>query len=310
MRVIFFGTPNFAVPSLKALLDAGHDVALVVTQPDRLKGRGHRLSQPAAKEFALLNGIPVIQPLKIRDSSFADGLASYRPDVIAVVAYGRIIPPRVLDLPPLGCINVHGSLLPKYRGAAPIQWALINGEEKTGITTMLMDKGLDTGPMLLQQETEITDDDDAAGLGARLAEMGAALLVRTLAELRDGVLAPRPQSGGESLAPPLTKDNGRIDWTMTAKRIFDLVRGTYPWPGAFCYLAGEKITVIRASVADQEQASAPGRIRNISAGGIAVGAGRGVLLLREIKPEGKKAMPAAAFANGRRLKEGMFFESR
>ncbi len=309
MRIIFFGTPDFAVPSLKALLDAGHEVALVVTQPDKLKGRGHHLSRPPVKEFALMKGIPVIQPQRIRDESFARELGSHGPDAIAVVAYGRIIPPAVLNLPPLGCINVHGSLLPKYRGAAPIQWALINGEEKTGITTMKMDEGLDTGPVLLQQETPITDDDDAAGVGARLATMGALLLARTLRELKDGILAPRPQDGEATFAPPLTKDDGRIDWTMTARRIFGLIRGTYPWPGAFCHLAGEKLTVIRSSVSDQEQVFAPGRIQDISAGGIAVGTGRGILLLRELKPAGKKAMPAAAFANGRRLKEGVSFES-
>lgn len=309
MRIIFFGTPDFAVPSLKALLAEGEEVVLAVTQPDKVKGRGHRIAQPPVKEFAAAHGIPVIQPPGIRLASFPEELNSYRPDVIVVVAYGRIIPPEVLGLPPLGCINVHGSLLPKYRGAGPIQWALINGERKTGITTMRMDEGLDTGDILMTEETHIGDDDDAVTLGERLAVIGAGLLVKTLKGLKDGSLHARPQEGEASYAPPLTREDGRISWSGSAAHIRNLIRGTYPWPGAVCLLNGERLMIIRASVPAPGGRGEPGKITRISAEGIEVGTGEGLLLVKEVKPEGKKAMPASAFANGRRLKEGMSFGS-
>ncbi|MBI5102188.1 MAG: methionyl-tRNA formyltransferase [Nitrospirae bacterium] len=308
MRIIFFGTPQFAVPSLKALRDAGHDVRAVVTRPDRVKGRGHVMSAPPVKEFALSRGLSVMQPASVRTPSFYDDLAALSPEVIAVVAYGKIIPPDILRLPPMGCVNVHGSLLPRYRGAAPIQWAVINGDEKTGITTMLMDAGLDTGDILLQEETAIRDEDTAESLGLRLSGIGAALLVKTLEGLRDHTISPVPQEGEPSFCPPLKKDDGRIDWGRPSRRIFNLVRGAYPWPGAYASIKGERLTVLRSAVIDETSPADAGRISRISGGGIHVGTGQGTLSLLEVRPEGKKAMPAAAFSNGRRLKEGMYFD--
>jgi methionyl-tRNA formyltransferase len=308
LRIAFFGTPDFAVPSLKALLDRGNEVISVVTQPDKVKGRGRRLSQPPVKELALLNGITVMQPASVRSASFYEDLSLRKPEAIAVVAYGKIIPPQILKLPPLGCINVHASLLPQYRGAAPIQWAIINGEAKTGITTMLMDEGLDTGDILLREETEISDEDNALTLGRRLSEMGASLLVRTLDALKEGSLKPVPQAGEPSFAPPLKKNDGKIVWTIPARKVFDLIRGTYPWPGAYGHLKGERVAVLKAAVEDDERAGPPGRIEQVGPEGVRVSTGKGILSIIEVKPEGKNSMPAASFMHGRRVKEGAFFD--
>ncbi len=309
MRIVFFGTPDFAVPSLRVLLDSGNEVVAVVTQPDRAKGRGRHLAQPPVKELALSKGIPVMQPSGIRAASFYEELSALRPEAIAVVAYGKILPPSILKLPPLGCINVHASLLPAYRGAAPIQWAIIKGEAKTGITTMLMDEGLDTGEVLLQEETLILDDDNAVTLSSRLSEMGASLLAKTFDGLRKGSLKPRPQTGNPSFAPPLRKDDGKIDWSLPASRISGLIRGTYPWPGAFCYLKGDRIVVVKASVQDGEKAGPPGRIERIGPQDVLVSTGRGILSIVEVKPDGKNSMPAPSFMHGRRLNEGAFFDA-
>lgn len=308
MRIIFFGTPDFAVPSLRALLDSGDEVVAVVTQPDRAKGRGRRLAQPPVKELAMSRGIPVMQPAGIRTASFYEELSLLRPEAIVVVAYGKILPSAILKLPPLGCINVHASLLPSYRGAAPIQWAIIKGEEKTGVTTMLMDEGLDTGDVLLQEETWISDEDNAKTLSKRLSELGAYLLAKTLDGLRKGSLKPRPQTGNPSFAPPLKKEDGRIDWSLPASRISGLIRGTYPWPGAFCYLNGDRIVVVKVGVHDSEEVGPPGRIERIGPEDVLVSTGRGILSIIEVKPEGKNSMPAPSFMHGRRLNEGAFFD--
>ncbi len=309
MRVIFFGTPEFAVPSLKALLESGEEVVAAVTQPDRVKGRGHKLSSPPVKDLAVSRGIPLFQPAGIRSDAFFEEMSSLKPEVIAVVAYGRILPPSILKLPPLGCVNVHGSLLPKYRGAAPIQQAIIHGEKTTGITTMLMDEGLDTGDMLLQVETEIGEEEDAQSLGARLSEMGAALLEKTIKGLREKTVHPVAQRGEPSYAPPLKKEDGRIDWSRPARDIFNLVRGTFPWPGAYSFLNGEKITIIRSKVVGEDGDGLPGRIERAEGDEFHISAGRGMLGIIEVKPEGKKAMAASAFINGRRLRGGMVFNA-
>jgi methionyl-tRNA formyltransferase len=309
MRIIYFGTPDFAVPSLKALVETGEDVAAVVSQPDKLKGRGHKLSQPPVKEFALSKGIHVMQPSGIRSDDFYKSLALLKPDVIVVVAYGRIIPPAILKLPLLGCVNVHASLLPKYRGAAPIQWAIIKGEKTTGITTMLMDEGLDTGDILLKEETDIRDEDDALTLGIKLSETGASLLIKTLSGLKDKSIKPVPQTGEQSYAPPLKKEDGRISWSLSAMEIFNLVRGTYPWPGAYCHLGKERINIIKARAIDNIEKPVTGRIEKIAGDEIHVGTGKGLLSVQELKPEGRKKMSAAAFMHGRRLKEGAFFDA-
>jgi len=307
MRIIFFGTPDFAVPSLRALLKAGETVVSAVTQPDRVRGRGHKLSQPPVKEYALSKGIPVLQPSTIRSSEFFNTLRALRPDMIVVVAYGRIIPSQILSLPPQGCINVHASLLPKYRGAAPIQWAIVRGETETGVTTMLMDEGLDTGDILLVEKTEIPPEDNALTLGTRLSEKGARLLIETIRGIESGTVKPTPQSGEPTYAPIIKKDDGRIDWSLSAPEIFNLVRGMCPWPGAFSDLRGERITIIKTMVIDHAAEGVPGRI-TIAGNEMHVTTGRGVLSILEVKPEGKKIMTGAAFAHGRHLKEGMAFE--
>lgn len=309
MKVIFFGTPDFAIPSLRALLDSGEDVVAVVTRPDRAKGRGRRLSSPPVKELAVARGLTIMQPSAVRSAAFADELSSLRPEVIVVVAYGRIIPPQVLELPPLGCINVHASLLPRYRGAAPIQWAIINGEKKTGVTTMLMDEGLDTGDILLQEETEITRDDNAVSLGERLSFMGAALLTRTLRGLEGGSVEPSPQSGEPSYAPPMKKEDGRIDWSLPAEKLFNFIRGTYPWPGAYCGFHGERVTLVETAVSDESRECSPGKIISVRDETLSVCTGRGTLRVFAVKPQGKKVMSAGAFMRGRHAGEGAVFDN-
>ncbi len=308
MRILFFGTPDFAVPSLKTLIDAGEDIIAVVTQPDRVKGRGHALSAPPVKQVAVSEGIPVLQPSGVRTEEFLSHVSRMKPDAVAVVAYGKIIPPSLIGLPPLGCVNVHASLLPKYRGAAPIQWAIINGEEKTGVTTMLMNEGLDTGDILLQEEMQIGEEDDAYTIALRLSGKGASLLYVTLQGLHKGTLHPRPQSGDTSYARPLRKEDGKIDWSWDARRIFNLVRGTFPWPGAYCRLSGERIVILRAIAREDATGVVPGRVRGIDDNAIYIGTGKGFLAVLEVKPEGRKAMSAGAFARGKRLKEGDSFD--
>lgn len=302
MAIIFFGTPHFAVPSLKALLLAGEEIALVVSQPDRPKGRGHQMSAPPVKELALQHGIPVIQPVKMRDPQLHEQLRALHPEFIIVVAYGRILPAEILGIPVRGCINVHGSLLPRYRGAAPIQWAIINGDPETGICTMLMDEGLDTGPELLCDRVPIAEDDTTESLFARLADVGADTLMRTLRGIRDNTVHPKPQAGEVVYAPPLKKEDGRLDWKRSASALAHQVRGMYPWPGAFCYLGDERIKVIKAHA--EAGSAAPGMVEKASAGILRVGTGDGLFRIDELQPDGKRAMPVAAFLAGRRLREG------
>lgn len=308
MRILFFGTPEFALPSLRRLLEDGHDVPAVVTQPDRMKGRGHAMSEPPVKRYAKQQGIVVLQPVTIRSSGFSEHISSFTPELIVVVAYGKIIPPDILALPRLGCLNVHASLLPRYRGAAPIHWAIINGEAETGVTTMMMDEGLDTGEILLMDKTAIRDDDTAETLGARLSVMGGDLLSKTIDGLAAGSLSPLPQKGGATYAPILRKEDGRIRWNQTARAIFNLMRGTYPWPGAYCYIRGERLVLLKASFEGERTGGFAGRIEKIVGDDIHVGTSGGILIVARVKPDGKKEMSAAAFARGRKLKEGDYFE--
>lgn len=305
MRIVFFGTPTFAVPSLKALLQSGEEVVTVVTQADKKRGRDRIPSPPPVKEFALHSGIKVLQPTNIKDLAFLNELSVMEPEIIVVVAYGKILPLPILKLPHLGCVNVHASLLPKYRGAAPIQWALINGEKKTGVTTMLMDEGLDTGNILLQVEAEITDEDNTETLSKRLSEMGASLLMKTIKGFKDGFLKPIPQGGTPSYAPPLKKEDGRLDWSKSAIEIFNFVRGMYPWPCAYCYFSRERIKITRVKVL--EGSGLPGRVGKVSKGELIVGTGKGLLSIIELQPEGKKPMSVTAFLQGRRLLGGSYF---
>ncbi|MDP2156395.1 MAG: methionyl-tRNA formyltransferase, partial [Nitrospirota bacterium] len=244
----------------------------------------------------------------IRSEEFFKTVAGMKPDMIVVVAYGRIIPPDMLALPPKGCINVHASLLPNYRGAAPIQWSIVRGETKTGVTTMLMDEGLDTGDILLRQETDILPEDNAVTLGSRLSEMGADLLIATIREIERKTARPVPQAGESTYAPIIRKEDGKIDWTASARDIFNLTRGMYPWPGGQCVFEGEKITIVRSRVADSDSRETAGSIVKIHGDELHVGAGMGLLALLEVKPEGKKTMTGAAFAHGRHIREGMRFE--
>ena len=305
MRIVFFGTPLFAVPSLTALLESDEEIVAIVTQPDKPKGRSRILSAPPIKELALKHGINVLQPRSVRESSFINELSDLRPDMIVVVAYGKILPPQILQLPPWGCINVHASLLPKYRGAAPIQWAIIDGEKKTGVTTMMMDEGLDTGDVLLKDELTISDEDNAGTLGERLAEMGGPLLIRTINGIRTDTVKPVPQTGTPSFARPLKKEDGKIDWFKTAAEIFNFVRGMYPWPGAYCHLNGERFKITRAK--EVEGRGTPAVIEKAD-GELLVGTGGGLISITELQPEGKRLMTTAEFLIGRKLKRGAVFD--
>jgi len=302
MRIIFFGTPAFAVPSLKALQQSGEEIIAVVTQVDKKKGRDQISSPPPVKRFAMHNGIKVLQPANMKDPVFLEKLSAIKPEVIIVVAYGKILPLPILNLPRYGCVNLHASLLPKYRGAAPIQWTLIKGEKKTGVTTMFMDEGLDTGDILLQEETGIADEDNAETLGEKLSEIGATLLVKTMNGLKEGSLKPMPQEGIPSFAPLLKKEDGRIDWSKGAMEIFNFVRGMYPWPCAYCYFQQERIKITRVKVV--KGSGVPGRIKKVSKGELIVGTGEEMISILELQAEGKRVMDVSAFLQGRRIQEG------
>lgn len=308
MRIVFMGTPEFAVPSLEALLKTGHQVVGVVTQPDRPKGRGHALAPPPIKEVAQRAGIPVVQPVKIRTPDFLERLTAWAPDLIAVAAFGRILHAPILTLPPSGCVNVHGSLLPKYRGAAPVQWAVINGETETGITTMLMDEGMDTGPMLLQERLSIRPDDTAGTLAPRLAELGGRLLVDTIARLEAGTLTPRPQDSSQAtLAPLLKKEDGAMDWTMTAVALANRIRGLSPWPGAYTFLGHDRWNIWKvAAQADdsQPEPGTTGTIVSVTKQSIRVATGKGLLDLTEIQTANSKRMPVGRYLAGHHVAVG------
>jgi len=312
MKLVFCGTPRFAVPTLEALLAAGHEVPLVVTQPDRPVGRTKEPTAPPVKIAALAAGIEVTQPEKIRNNEeFRTRLESIAPDAIVVVAYGRIIPPWMLALPHLGCINLHASLLPRYRGAAPIQWAVAMGEVFTGNTTMLLEEGLDTGPILLQQALAIGTEQTAAELFDLLAEGGAPLVVKTLAGLAEGTIEPKPQNhAGATLAPILTREDGRMDFAVrTAMELKNRWRGFQPWPGAFTTLDGKKLIVHRLAIAEPSSLAVPtsadpGLIHVESHRLFTACAQNTWLELLDVQLEGKKRMTAAEFLRGNALPEG------
>lgn len=309
MKLVFCGTPQFAVPTLEALRAAGHEIALVVSQPDRPVGRHQQLTAPPVKQAALVAGIPVVQPEKIRNNTeFRSQLESIQPDAILVVAYGRIIPPWMLELPRLGCINLHASLLPKYRGAAPIQWSVAMGDTVTGNTTMLLEEGLDTGPILLQEEMAIAPEQNAADLFVVLAEAGAPLVLATLEGLERGSIQPRGQDHGQAtLAPILTREDGRMDFAgRTAAELHHRWRGFQPWPGAFTQLEGKKLIVHRMSVAEglSRHLAEPGQIDVQDHRLFVACAQQSWLELNEIQWEGKKRMGVADFLRGSTLPVG------
>lgn len=305
MRIIFFGTPEFALPSLELLISSEEEIIAVVSQPDKRRERISISSPTPVKELALKNGLNFLQPTNIKSQVFIDELRNLNPDLIIVVAYGKILPLEILQIPKFGCINLHASLLPKYRGAAPIQWAIINGEKITGITTMFMDEGLDTGDILLQEEIEISSDDTAETLSKKLAKSGASLLMKTIIKIKDRSITPIAQTGIPSYAPPLKKEDGKIVWSKTSQEIFNFVRGMYPWPGAYCYLDEKRIKILRVSILEGN--GKPGRIEKAEKE-LIVGTGKGLISILELQPEGKKPMTANAFIQGRKVKEGSFFD--
>ena len=293
MRVVFMGTPDFAVPSLQKLLDAGFEVCAVYTQPDKPKGRGHKLQAPPVKELALRHEIPVFQPASLRKEEVQQELQSFQPDVIVVVAYGKILPKAVLDLPRLGCINVHGSLLPKDRGAAPIKWTVRNGEGAGGDTTMFMGEGLDTGDMLLKAETPVGAEETAGQLFDRLKDLGADLLLETLEKLERGKLTPVPQNEEDvTHAPMLSKELSVIDWSKPARELHDLIRGLNPWPSAYSYLDGKKLKIHASRVAEGSGEAGKAFSKD---GNLLVYCGKDALELTEIQTENGKRMGRAIF---------------
>lgn len=306
MRVIFMGTPDFAVPSLQALLDRGDDICAVFTQPDKPKGRGHKLQPPPVKELALRHSLPVLQPDTLRDEAVQESIAELEPDAIIVVAYGKLLPSKVLSVPRLGCINVHGSLLPKYRGAAPIQWAVINGEKTAGVTTMFMAEGMDTGDMLLKSETEGGPEETSGELFDRLKLLGAKLLTETLDKLEQGELKAIPQDGTQAtLAPLLKKEMSALDWSEPAQRIHDRIRGLNPWPCAAADLDGKRVKLLASQVIEGE--GVPGTAYNLD-GELAAACGRGMLRITELQADTGKRMSGKDYLLGHPLKEGTRFE--
>lgn len=297
------GTPEFAVPSLEALINAGHEVAAVVTQPDKPGGRGRKLTAPPVKEAALRHGIHVLQPPKIRTDEFLEELKLIAPELICVTAYGKILPGAVLDLPPHGCVNVHASLLPKYRGAAPVNWAIVRGEEVTGVTTMQMDEAMDTGDMLQRREAAIDDEDTGETLSAKLSVVGAELLTETIGLLVNGGLAPEKQDdSAATYAPILKKEDGFVDWRKPSREIRNLVRGMLPWPGAYTHLGGKLIKIYRADIA--EGSGNPGTVIESGGGVLRIACGEGALDLTELQIEGGKRLDVRAFLAGRKIEAG------
>jgi methionyl-tRNA formyltransferase len=304
MSIVFFGTPRFAVPSLEALLEVGEDVAAVVTRVDRRRGRGGAPKPSPVKETALKRGIRVLQPVSMKDERFISELRALRPDFIVVVAYGKILSKEVLDVPSIAPVNLHASLLPGYRGSSPIAWAVINGEEETGITTMLITEGLDEGDVLLREKFKIMEDDTAETLSLRLAEAGGPLLVRTLRGIRDGSVRPVPQAGEATYVPMLKKGDGKIDWSRTAREIYNFVRGMYPWPGAFCFIEGRRTKLLRVRPLEGE--GKPGMVLEVANDAFTVGAGGGLIEVFELQSEGKRPMRAGQWLRGRKITEGTF----
>jgi methionyl-tRNA formyltransferase len=304
MRLLFMGTSPFAVPTLHRLIESpDYDVQAVVTQPDRPAGRGGKMAASPVKEAAVTAGLPLLQPEKVRAKEFVQIIRDLAPDAIVVAAFGQIIPQRILDIPVLGCLNVHGSLLPRWRGAAPMQYALMAGDAETGVTTMRMDAGLDTGDILLQASLPLDDIENWGALEPRLAEIGAGLLLRTLEALARGDCPRIPQdAAGVTLAPSLPPDIGQLDWTRPARDLHNLVRGVTPRPGTYTFRQGKRLKVWRTEVVESD--AMPGAVESIGGGGITVGTSKGALRLLDVQPESKGRMAADAWARGARVVPG------
>lgn len=308
LRIIFMGTPDFAVPSLEALFQGPDEVVAVVTQPDRKSGRGKKTTPPPVKITAEKAGVPIHQPTKIRTQEFHDLLADYKPDVMIVVAYGRILPPQLLELAPHGCINVHGSLLPRHRGAAPIQWAIIAGDSEVGVTVMQMDEGMDTGDILLPAKAELADDETAGSLFNKLSRLGAATLMEALELLRQGKLLATSQDHHlATKAPPLKKEDGLLDWSKPAQELQCRIRGLDPWPSSFSYLEDKRFRFFSPEVVYKKSDAPPGTVISTEGQGLLIATGEYSLLIKEIQPDGKKRMEVSAFLRGHPLTPGQRF---
>ena len=304
MKIVFMGTPEFAVPSLKALVEAGHEICGVFTQPDKPKNRGMKLMPTPVKEYALTKNIPVFQPVKMRDGEALSILKELSPALIVVAAYGKILPVDILELPPKGCINVHSSLLPKYRGSAPINWAILNGDDETGVSIQYMAEGVDTGDVIASAVTPLSLEENAQQLYNRLAEMGAELVCRVVADIEQGTAHAVPQDHSKaSHAPMLSKELSPIDWHKPARQIHDQVRGLYPWPSAIAEIDGIRCKILRTAMVGETTGKTPGSFVQADKKGLKVACGSGeVLEILELQPDGKKGMAATAFLMGHPIK--------
>ncbi len=306
MKIVFMGTPDFAVPTLESLINSSHQVVGVVTQPDKPKGRGGAVQFPPIKETALANNIPVYQPVKVKDPDFMEELIAMSADVIVVVAFGQLLPKAILNLPKYGCLNVHASLLPKLRGSAPINWAVINGEKETGVTAMYMDVGIDTGDMIKKVVVPIEEKETGGSLHDKLAVLGGPLMLSVLQELEEGTATREKQEEGlSSYVKMLDKSLGNINWDMDAIQIERLIRGLNPWPSTYTSLEGKMLKIWQADVIEKEYKAENGTIVEISKDGIIVKTGKGALVIKELQLQGKKRMTVDAFLRGNTLETGM-----
>lgn len=311
MRIVFMGTPDFSVPALEALVEGGHEVVAAITQPDKPKGRGKAVLMTPVKEKAMELGIPVYQPVKVREPEFVEKLRQMEPDAIVVVAFGQILPKSILEIPRYGCVNIHASLLPKYRGAAPIQWAVIDGERESGVTTMFMNEGLDTGDMLEKEAVTLDPKETGGSLHDKLSAIGGRLILSTLKGLEDGTLKGTPQTDeGTCYAKMLKKSLGDIDWTMDAAAIERLIRGLNPWPSAYTCLHGKTLKIWDGDVLEREYGVEPGTVAEVAKDRLVVQTGQGSLAIRSLQLEGKKRMDAGDFLKGYAVEAGTRLERR
>ena len=309
MNIVFMGTPEFALPTLEKIYNSSHSILSVITQPDRPKGRGQKQVDSPIKKFALENNLPVLQPATVNTKEFIASLLENRPDYIIVVAFGQILSETLLKVPKQFCINLHSSLLPKYRGAAPINRAILNGETRSGVTTMIMDKGMDTGDILLVDETPIEQKDDAQSLHDKLSEQGGKLVLETLSRLQKNDLLPTPQNSDlASYAPKLKKEESLIDWKIDAESIFNKIRGLSPWPGTHTLYNGKRLAILKGEIVLGESSDHPGHVERITDTGIEVGTGKNRLKITELKLEGKKAIPVKSFLSGYKITRDDIFE--
>ena len=309
MNIVFMGTPEFALPTLKTLHHSSHSILAVITQPDKPKGRGQKLLVSPIKQYALDSDLPILQPKTVNDPEFIESLKQNRPDAIIVVAFGQILSENFLKIPKQFCINLHSSLLPKFRGAAPIHRAILNGDTNSGVTTMIMDKGMDTGDILLMQETPIHETDTAQTLHDTLSEMGGALVLETLKRLEENTLLPVPQDHSQATyAAKLKKEEGLIRWEQPATTLSNQVRGLTPWPGTYTLLNKKRLRILKVQVREGCPDDVPGKVARVTDVGIEVGTGQGRLNITELQPEGKKSMSAKSFLAGHKIERGTLFD--